>query len=115
MAFDTTNVTFPQLFQAAGYHTFMSGKWHLGSAEEHGPKHYGFEHSHGSYAGAVGMYDHRYREGPFGETWLRDHALIEDSSTTDNSGSGIRVARAGLLRRIRTISFPYWPRFYILS
>ncbi|MEM6343770.1 MAG: sulfatase [Bacteroidota bacterium] len=31
MAFDTTNVTFPQLFQAAGYQTAMYGKLHFGN------------------------------------------------------------------------------------
>jgi arylsulfatase A-like enzyme len=62
---------------AAGYETYLCGKWHLGSTPDHGPGHFGFEHSYGSLAGAVGMYDHRYREGAFGETWHRDHALIE--------------------------------------
>jgi arylsulfatase A-like enzyme len=31
MAFDTNNVTFPQLFQAAGYQTAMFGKLHFGN------------------------------------------------------------------------------------
>jgi arylsulfatase A-like enzyme len=31
MAFDTSNVTFPQLFQAAGYQTAMFGKLHFGN------------------------------------------------------------------------------------
>ena len=34
-------------------------------------------HEHGSLAGAVGMYDHRYREGKFCETWHRDLELVE--------------------------------------
>ena len=50
----------------------MSGKWHLGSRAEWGPNHYGFQASHGSLAGAVGMYDHRYRlSSPFANTWHR--------------------------------------------
>ena len=31
MAFDTSNITFPQLFQAAGYQTAMFGKLHFGN------------------------------------------------------------------------------------
>jgi arylsulfatase A-like enzyme len=69
--------TLASLMAAAGYETYLCGKWHLGSSPDHGPGHFGFEHSYGSLAGAVGMYDHRYRAGPFGETWHRDHALID--------------------------------------
>ncbi|MEM9366431.1 MAG: sulfatase-like hydrolase/transferase, partial [Planctomycetota bacterium] len=32
---------------------------------------------YGSLAGAVGMYDHRYRSGPHEHTWHRDHQIID--------------------------------------
>lgn len=64
------------MLRDAGYATHLSGKWHLGSTPDHGPKHFGFESSYGSLAGAVGMYDHRYRKGKFAETWHRDHEII---------------------------------------
>ena len=42
----------PALLQNAGYRTFMTGKWHLGGAEEHSPAAKGFDQSfeliHGS-------------------------------------------------------------------
>jgi len=71
--------TLAGMFQESGYATFMSGKWHLGSVPEHGPNHFGFDESHGSLTGAVGMYDHRYHEKkdtPYDPTWHRNHEVI---------------------------------------
>lgn len=78
-------LTLAKIFQASGYDTGMSGKWHLGSKFDWGPLHHGFDHAHGALAGAVGMYDHRYRIGtPFEKTWHRDHAWLEEEGhTTD--------------------------------
>ena len=76
-AFPHGTPTMANMFSSAGYETFLCGKWHLGSSAEHGPNHFGFDHSYGSLAGAVGMYDHRYRDGEFGETWHRDHKIID--------------------------------------
>lgn len=77
-AFDIGTPTLATVLRSAGYATGMSGKWHLGSDEVHGPKHHGFDHSHGSYAGAVGMYDHRYRlDTPYADTWHRNHEPLE--------------------------------------
>ena len=67
------------MFQESGYETFMSGKWHLGSTPKHGPNHFGFDESHGSLTGAVGMYDHRYHakpDTPYDPTWHRNHEII---------------------------------------
>jgi arylsulfatase A-like enzyme len=76
-AFPIGTPTLASMFKASGYETYLCGKWHLGSSAEHGPNHFGFDKSYGSLAGAVGMYDHRYRTGEFYETWHRDHKLIE--------------------------------------
>ena len=71
--------TMAKMFQDVGYETFLCGKWHLGSSPEHGPNHFGFDHSYGSLTGAIGMYDHRYRKGKFEHTWHREHEIIEGS------------------------------------
>ena len=69
--------TLANIFRGAGHATFLAGKWHLGSTAGHSPNHFGFDSSYGSLAGAVGMYDHRYRKGEFAETWHRDGVPIE--------------------------------------
>lgn len=77
--------TLASMLKSRGYATALAGKWHLGSKAEWGPNHYGFDSSYGSLAGAIGMYDHRYRIGnPFEETWHRDHEfLVEEGHSTD--------------------------------
>lgn len=69
--------TLATMFKAEEYETRLCGKWHMGSDTEHGPNNYGFDTSYGSLAGAVGMYDHRYRPGEYANTWHRDHKLID--------------------------------------
>ncbi len=75
-AFPKWTPTLAAMFQENGYATYLAGKWHLGSDPNHGPNHFGFKSSYGSLAGAVGMYDHRYRPNEFEETWHRDHQII---------------------------------------
>jgi len=76
-AFPIGTTTLASMFGASGYNTYLCGKWHMGVSPEHGPNHHGFDYSYGSFAGAVGMYDHRYREGTLAETWHRNHKLID--------------------------------------
>jgi arylsulfatase A-like enzyme len=71
-------VTLPRALKAAGYDTCLTGKWHLGSRSEWGPNHFGFDHSYGSLAGGVSPWNHRYKQGPFTETWHRNEQLIEE-------------------------------------
>ena len=76
-AFPLHTPTLATMFKESGYATFLVGKWHLGSTPDHGPNLFGFDHSYGSLAGAVGMYDHRYRKGNYEIAWHRDHQPVE--------------------------------------
>ncbi len=73
-------LTMAHMFKSMGYATGMSGKWHMGSLPKWGPNHHGFDYSHGSLAGAVGMYDHRYRlnRPEYTQTWHRNHEFITE-------------------------------------
>ncbi|MCC2652448.1 MAG: arylsulfatase [Microvirga sp.] len=52
------NVTpFPELLRAAGYDTYMVGKWHLGLTEELSPAARGFEKSYAMLQGGAGFFD----------------------------------------------------------
>ncbi len=76
-AFPKGTPTIASMLKSSGYETFLCGKWHLGSSPNHGPNQFGFDHSYGSLAGAVGMYDHRYRKGKFERTWHRNLRPID--------------------------------------
>jgi len=68
--------TLATMMKSGGYETWLCGKWHMGEAADDGPNHHGFDHSYGSLAGAVGMYEHTYRKGKNSETWHRDQTII---------------------------------------
>ena len=76
MPFDT--VTLPKALKSVDYETCLTGKWHLGSKPDWGPRQFGFDHTYGSFAGGVGPWNHRYKVGPFSFTWHRDDKLIEE-------------------------------------
>ena len=52
-------VPFPQLLNDAGYHTYMTGKWHLGTEKEHNPHNKGMENSFVCLFGAANHYDNQ--------------------------------------------------------
>jgi arylsulfatase len=49
----------PALLKAAGYHTYIAGKWHLGSEDENSPRAAGFERSWTLLDGAATHFDDR--------------------------------------------------------
>lgn len=77
-AFPWDTVTLPQALQSVGYDTAITGKWHLGSLPEWGPRKFGFDHTYGSLGGGVGPWVHRYKVGPYMQTWHRDDDLLEE-------------------------------------
>ena len=72
-------VTLPRILKSAGYDTAMTGKWHLGSRPEQGPSRFGFDHSYGSLGGGVTPYSHKYKKGPYTDTWHRNGTLLEEN------------------------------------
>jgi arylsulfatase A-like enzyme len=76
----------PQTFQAAGYQTAITGKWHLGhSKAQYLPRARGFDHSYGHMNGAIDYYTHE-RDG--GLDWNRDgKSLREEGYSTDLIGA----------------------------
>lgn len=75
--FDIGTPTLATMLKSEGYRTHISGKWHMGSDTINGPNHHGFDQSYGSMAGAVGMYDHRYRpKNKFANAWHRNQKPI---------------------------------------
>lgn len=96
-AFPLGTPTMANLFKDHGYDTGLFGKWHLGSTEGHGPDQFGFDTSYGSLAGAVGMYDHRYRlNTPFTDTWHRDGELLDPDLDSEQGHVTDLVTNAAL-------------------
>lgn len=53
--------TLPGMLKAAGYHTALIGKWHLGFRPYFGPEKSGYMHHFGPMAGGVSYYGHNAR------------------------------------------------------
>jgi len=70
-------VTLASALKGIGYDTCITGKWHLGSKPEWGPRQHGFVRSYGSLAGGVTPYTHLYKKGGYSRTWHRNDTLIE--------------------------------------
>ncbi|MFA6563000.1 MAG: arylsulfatase [Verrucomicrobiia bacterium] len=109
-AFPAGTPTIASALKQCGYTTHISGKWHLGAKAEWGPNHYGFDHSYGAFCGAVDPWTHKYRPGPFEDTWHRDlKRLDEEGNATE------LVAREALkwIRQKKAPWFIYVPFFAI--
>jgi len=70
-------VTIAEAIRAAGYHTAMSGKWHVGEQRPHWPLDRGFERYCGLISGAS-----NYFKIDKGRTWARDNTPIADVGDT---------------------------------
>jgi len=102
-------VTLASLLRELGYTTHLAGKWHLATDPAAGPNHFGFDSSYGSLAGAVGMYDHRYRTNtPYAITWHRDHEIIPGHE------DGVHVTDLTAEEAVRVIESAEQPFFLYL-
>jgi arylsulfatase A-like enzyme len=107
----------PRLLREAGYHTYIAGKWHLGTAPEHGPAAAGFEHSFtllhgaGSHFSSTGFFEGgslyredeaevEYPEGRYSTELFTDR-LLEFINTQKESGRPFFAFAA--------YTSPHWP------
>lgn len=101
--------TIASLLKNQGYSTSLAGKWHIATKPDAGPNQFGFDQSYGSFFGAVGMYDHRYKPDPSGVTWHRDHKII------DGYENGTHVTDLTSREAVRVIETSKQPFFIYLA
>jgi arylsulfatase A-like enzyme len=68
----TNSPTMAELLRAAGYHTMMCGKWHLGKRPEEWPVHRGFDRSFVQIDGAMNYFGGDSKDGPRARMALDD-------------------------------------------
>lgn len=95
-------VTIASALKSLGYKTYQSGKWHLGARAEWGPNAYGFDHSYGTLTGAADPWTHKYRKGPFEDTWHRDGVFFHEE------GNATELIAAEALKRITEQHQPWF-------
>jgi len=95
-------VTMAAALKSVGYHTYQSGKWHLGARSEWGPTGFGFDHGYGTLTGAADPWTHKYRQGPYEDTWHRDGKLLHEA------GNATELIAAEALRRIEEKQSPWF-------
>lgn len=95
-------VTLAAALKSLGYHTYQSGKWHLGARSEWGPNAFGFDYGYGTLTGAADPWTHKYRAGnPYEDTWHRDGKLLTEE------GNATELIAAEAVRRIEEKRSPW--------
>lgn len=95
-------VTLAAALRSLGYFTCQAGKWHLGARQEWGPTRYGFDHGYGTLTGAADPWTHKYRKGPYEDTWHRDGKRL------DEEGNATELVAAEAVRRIEERRTPWF-------
>jgi arylsulfatase A-like enzyme len=95
-------ITLATALKSLGYHTYQSGKWHLGSRPEWGPTAFGFDHGYGTLTVAADPWTHKYRVGPYEDTWHRDGQALHEA------GNATELIAAEAERRIREQRSPWF-------
>lgn len=108
-----TVVPLPRVMKDAGYRTYMSGKWHLGLAPEHGPHNKGFEKSFVLLDGAASHLTMRGPEGHNPIAHYRDDGENVKSLPNDFYSSDFYTDR--MIRYLSDGHGPEKPFFAYLS
>lgn len=95
-------VTMASMLKSAGYTTYQSGKWHLGARAEWAPTAFGFDHGYGTLTGAADPWTHKYRKGPYEDTWQRDGKFFHED------GNATELVAAEAVRRIEEKKTPWF-------
>jgi len=95
-------VTLALALQSLGYTTVQTGKWHLGAKPEWGPNAFGFQHGYGTLTGAADPWTHKYRRGPYEDTWHRDGKLFNEE------GNATELVAAEAVKRIEQAQGPWF-------
>lgn len=95
-------VTMASMLKSVGYATYQTGKWHLGARVEWGPNAFGFDHGYGTLTGAADPWTHKYRVGPYEDTWHRDSKLFHEE------GNATELVAAEAVRRIEEKKGPWF-------
>lgn len=74
----TRVATIAELLGDAGYHTYMTGKWHLGYRDDNSPAARGFERSFASLAGGAGHFDMLPMVGPGKAPYREDRDMVDE-------------------------------------
>ena len=72
----TNSPTMAEQLRAAGYHTMMCGKWHLGKRPEEWPAHRGFDRSFVQIDGAMNYFGGDSKDGPRARMALDDQPYV---------------------------------------
>lgn len=100
-------ILLPRILKAAGYHTGMVGKWHLGLESPNTPTEHGFDHFHG-YLGD--MMDDYYTHRRHGNNYMR-----QGTEETDPQGHATDLFTQWAVDYIRERSASKRPYFLYLA
>jgi len=73
----TRVATIAEVLSDAGYHTYMTGKWHLGYEDDNSPAARGFDRSFASLAGGASQFDLMPMVGPGKAPYREDQEMLE--------------------------------------